>query len=156
MTARTRVGSARDPGDGTGSKKTDQNVLEKKKHRTRVPFLVPSTTKDHPLREVVFPPKNQTLSLLACIRMADPSSRGKAWPTAPAQLNNQVCFFSGFSPYDGHRVVLTFSRPILPGIRFWSLSTRPPNTSSSKRVPTRVQFFALTVPPLDWFSSPFF
>ena len=69
-------------------------------------------------------------SLLARIIMSDPSSRGKAWPRAKAELNNQACFLWMYP-----RLLMFDS----PGIRFWSSSIRPPNTSNSKREPTRVR-----------------
>ena len=61
-------------------------------------FLPPSTTKDHPLREVVpLQSQNPLLSLLARTIMADPQS--KTFPLAEAQLNNQVFLSFVLRPY---------------------------------------------------------
>ena len=76
------------------------------------------------------------LSLLPRTIMAD-SSQGKTWPLASAQLNNQVIFSFVFRFFSSTFILSYFDSL---GIRFWSLSIKLPNTSSSKRVPTRVGF----------------
>ena len=114
-----RAGRARDPGDGTQSGNGSKHLEKIVESRCFCSFLLP-TTKDHLFREVVYFKTEPLFSPLAHIRMSDPSSRGKAWPMAPALLNNQVCLFdhSSLPPWAGYWTIFAFSCFTLSGSDF--------------------------------------
>lgn len=86
--------------------RTDQISGKKKilkaKSEAPSPPSLPSTTKDHPLREVVPLRTQNLLPTLARTAMPEPSSHSKTFPMAEAQLNNQVSRLSLDIPLPSH------------------------------------------------------